>query len=154
MTAYGALSVEAGSPSSSARQGPLPIPIHGTGPCTRGKALMENPMTAPTSPDIERHLEPAERVQHQAEAGEAMLVLTDFRLLLVNDDGIRLSTSFDGLRRIQFDLERDRPATLVIVPHSRLEAPQVIEVELEAFDAIARALMLLGLAISGITGSE
>jgi hypothetical protein len=34
------------------------------------------------------------------------------------DDRVRLNVPIENVRRIQFDIERDRPATLVIVPDS------------------------------------
>lgn len=55
-----------------------------------------------------------------------------------------LDIAFASLPRIQFDIERSRPATLVIVPEHPTHEPQVLGVPLEAYDEVTRALAIVG----------
>jgi len=54
---------------------------------------------------------------------------------------------FPRLRRIQFDIERDRPATLVVVPESPEVEPQVLAIPAEEYPAVADALVQIGLRL-------
>ena len=56
-----------------------------------------------------------------------------------------------GLRRIQFDIERDRPATLVIVPHDPRNEPQVIPIPPELYDDVTGALAIVGRELAAIS---
>ena len=38
----------------------------------------------------------------------------------------RLDVPFESIRRVQFDIERSRPATLVIVPDQPADVPEVV----------------------------
>jgi hypothetical protein len=55
-----------------------------------------------------------------------------------------LDVEFAGLRRIQFDLERSRPATLVIVPHRPGQSPQLLAIPHGEIGRVAEALTLVG----------
>ena len=59
-----------------------------------------------------------------------------------------LDLPFNELRRIQFDIEATRPATLVIVPESALEELQVLAVPFEEIDGTAKALSVVGRRLS------
>ena len=91
-----------------------------------------------------RRLEPGETVQAIAHAASASLLVTDRRLAVADADRLALDIPFDGLRRIQFDIERSRPATLVIVPEHPANEPQVLAVPPDRFDEVTRALALIG----------
>ncbi len=91
-----------------------------------------------------RRLEPGETVQAVARAASASLLVTDRRLAVADEDRLALDIPFDGLRRIQFDIERSRPATLVIVPEHPANEPQVLAVPPDRFDEVTRALALIG----------
>jgi len=93
-------------------------------------------------------LEPGETVQALARAADAALLVTDRRLAVADEDRLALDIPFDGLRRIQFDIERQRPATLVIVPEHPANEPQVLAVPPERFDEVTRALALIGARLS------
>jgi hypothetical protein len=75
-----------------------------------------------------RLVEPGETVEVVAEAANAKLVVTDRRLAVASGERVALAITFDGLRRIQFDIERSRPATLVIVPEKASDEPQVLAI--------------------------
>ena len=55
-------------------------------------------------------------------------MVTDHRLAVSNEERLALDIEIAALRRIQFDIERDRPATLVIVPDHALDEPQVLAI--------------------------
>ena len=104
-------------------------------------------MNEPTSDSIDHllpELDPGETVHVVAEAGEASLVVTDRRLAVAADGRLALDVPFHELRRIQFDIERKRPATLVIVPEHPADEPQVITVPPQRYADVARALALVG----------
>jgi hypothetical protein len=101
-----------------------------------------------------RILQPDETVAVQAPAGDALVVVTDRRMAVANAERLMLDVPIDGLRRIQFDIERNRPATLVIVPEDAMHEPQVLAIEASGFKAIARALVTVGLRFAAATGEK
>jgi hypothetical protein len=103
----------------------------------------------PSNPALQL-LVAGETVQVLAEATDIRLVVTDRRLIVASDDRVALNIGFDGLRRIQFDIERDRPATLVIVPHDPAHEPQVLPIPPERLDEITTALAHIGHRIVGL----
>ncbi len=105
---------------------------------------MDQPLNEATSHPALSRLQPGETVQALAKAATASLLVTDRRLAVADEDRLALDIPFDGLRRIQFDIERERPATLVIVPEHPAHEPQVIAVPPERFDEVTRALALIG----------
>jgi len=97
-----------------------------------------------SQPAIARLLEPGEEVAHAATAGEALLAVTSRRIAIVEGDRTALDVAVESLRRIQFDIEKARPATLVIVPEESSSAPQVLTVRPEEYQAVADALVTIG----------
>ena len=93
---------------------------------------------------IVRLLEPGEHVEHATTAGDAVLAVTSRRLAIVENDRTALDIAVDGVRRIQFDIEKARPATLVIVPEEPQFTPQVLSVRPEEYQAVADALVRIG----------
>ena len=91
-----------------------------------------------------RRLEPGETVQAIARAASASLLVTDRRLAVADEDRLALDLPFQGLRRIQFDIERERPATLVIVPEHPANEPQVLAIPPERYEEVTRALAFIG----------
>jgi hypothetical protein len=108
-----------------------------------------------SAPKVEPHvlhvLEPGEELKIQARATEAILAVTDRRLVVTAAERVALAIGFEDLRRIQFDIERDRPATLVIVPEMAHHEPQVLSIPPDRYRETADALVLIGqrLAASG-----
>jgi hypothetical protein len=98
--------------------------------------------------DIEPHLrqalEPGEQLRVRARSREAVLAVTDRRIVVAAPQRIALAVRLEGLRRIQFDIERDRPATLVIVPEQAHDEPQVLSIPRDQFPAAAEALVIIG----------
>jgi hypothetical protein len=62
-----------------------------------------------------------------------------------------LDVPFDRLRRIQFNIERARPAALVVVPEWPSDPPQVLSVPPDQYDAMAKVLSYVGLRIHPAT---
>jgi hypothetical protein len=91
-----------------------------------------------------KRLEPGETVEALAHAASASLLVTDRRIAVAEAERIALDVPFEGLRRIQFDIERERPATLVIVPEHPSHEPQVMAVPPERYPEVTRALALIG----------
>jgi len=89
-------------------------------------------------------LDDDEQVAILASVGATDLLVTDRRLAVANEYRIALDISFNRLRRIQFDIERERPATLVIVPEDPADEPQVLAIPPDRYDEVTRALALVG----------
>jgi hypothetical protein len=105
---------------------------------------MDMPHAASTDHAAMRILDAGETVHVQASAVDAMLLVTDRRLAIAAEDRVTLDIPFDGLRRIQFDIERGRPATLVVVPHHPSHEPQVLAIPPDRYDEVTRALAVIG----------
>jgi hypothetical protein len=99
-----------------------------------------------SSPEIPalRRLESGEQVTIMADAGGAHLIVTDRRLAVAAGERIALDVRFRQLRRIQFDIERRRPATLVIVPERPTDEPQVLAVPRDRYEDVAKAIAIIG----------
>ena len=96
-----------------------------------------------------------DNILHADEVIVAHAVLPDVagrRLAGWSDPGARWpSTSpYRKLRRIQFDVERTRPATLVIVPEEAWAKPRVLAVPPETIESVAQAVGAIGLRLSEI----
>ena len=104
------------------------------------------------APDLEPHLlhalEPGEQLRARARATDAVLAVTDRRLVVAADKRIALAVPLGDVRRIQFDIERSRPATLVIVPESAHHETQVLSIPPEHYQATAEALVVIGLELA------
>jgi hypothetical protein len=97
-----------------------------------------------------RVLRPDERLEVQARAADGALTVTDQRIVLTDGRRVVMDLAFDGLRRIQFDVERGRPATLVVVPDASHAAPAVLTIPPERFDDVGRALAIIGRRIAQV----
>ena len=109
---------------------------------------MEN--TVP--PRLMEHLDPGEQIRITAAAREATLAVTDQRVVVATEARLALAVPFENLRRIQFDIEHRRPATLVIVPEAASDEPQVLAIPRQEYEAVATALVHIGHAIAGDVG--
>jgi hypothetical protein len=91
-----------------------------------------------------RNLEPDETVRVVAVATDASVLVTDRRIAVANGNRLALDIPFERLRRVQFDLERGRPATLVLVPEHPSDEPQVLAIPVDAYNEAAAAIALIG----------
>lgn len=97
-----------------------------------------------TDDPISSILERGEAIELVAMARSHRIVLTDRRVAIADDERVALHLAYPDLRRIQFDIERDRPATLVIVPDQIHHQPQVLAVQPEDYEDVTRALAVIG----------
>jgi hypothetical protein len=98
---------------------------------------------------IARILEPGEVLEVKARAGDATIAVTNRRLAVLEAERIALAVEIEHVRRVQFDIEKSRPATLVIVPERPADAPQVLAVPAEDYEPVADALVLIGKRLAG-----
>jgi hypothetical protein len=91
----------------------------------------------------------AEPVRAVAQVRDAHVVVTDRRVAVASDARLLLDVPIENLRRIQFDIERKRPATLVVVPERPSDEPQVLAVRPEHYRAVADVLVVLGQQLAG-----
>ena len=90
-----------------------------------------------------RILQPDEEVTLIVQAVEAVVLVTDRRLVVATDQHVELDAVFADIRRIQFDVERDVPATFVVVPEHIQHEPQVLRVEAAEILQAARAIAVI-----------
>ena len=106
---------------------------------------MENTQPHPNiEPYLAAALEPDEELRAHARAREAVLAVSDRRLIVAARERLTLAIGFAEVRRVQFDIERDRPATLVIVPEEAHNEPQVLAIPPDQLRATAEVLALIG----------
>jgi hypothetical protein len=111
---------------------------------TTQPASDEQPSTAPPALIS---LKRGERIQAHAKALDASVVVTDRRMVVASDSRMMLDVPFDRLRRIQFDIERARPAALVVVPEWPSDPPQVLSVHPDQYESMAKVLTYVGVRI-------
>jgi hypothetical protein len=95
-------------------------------------------------PSLIHILEPDEELHVQAQAVEGIFAVTNRRLVVTKEGRITLDVAYSEMRRIQFDIERDRPATVVIVPESATKSPDVLSIPVDQYETVARALAIVG----------
>lgn len=103
-------------------------------------------------PTVRQVLEPGEELHATTRAREALIALTDRRLIVADEDRVALRVEIGNIRRIQFDIERQRPATLVIVPELPSDQPQVLAIEPAEYERAARTLAIIGLRLADADG--
>jgi hypothetical protein len=89
-------------------------------------------------------LEPGEQLQVRAEATDAVMLVTDRRVAVALNNRVAMAVPYEGLRRLQFDVERDRLATLVLVPDRPSDTPQVLVIPPGQYRAVADAIATIG----------
>ncbi len=99
-------------------------------------------------------LRPGEVVEAHAVVEGSVIAVTKERLVVAEGDSTVLDISFDGLRRIQFDIERGRDATLVIVPEHIHNWPRVVSVPIRNLRATSLVLARIGERINETPGQQ
>ena len=97
-----------------------------------------------TQDPLSQILERDETIEILARARTHRVALTNQRVVVADENRVALTIAYPALRRVQFDIERDRPATLVIVPESPHDEPQVLAIPPEDYEDVARALVIIG----------
>lgn len=98
-------------------------------------------------------LRPGEVVEGQAIANGSVIVVTPERLIVAEGDQPILDIPFGDLRRIQFDIERGRDASLVIVPEHIANWPRIVTVPISQLHETAVVLARIGERINE-TGAQ
>jgi hypothetical protein len=101
----------------------------------------------PELPQLE-YLDDEELLAH-ARTVEADIAVTNRRLAILEAERVALAIHIDEIRRIQLDIEKARPATLVVVPESPSHPPAVLSVEPDQYEPVARALVIIGQRLAG-----
>jgi hypothetical protein len=89
-------------------------------------------------------LQPGEVIETLAEVDGSVIALTRERLIVVEGDKTVLDIPFAELRRVQFDIERGRDATLVIVPEHISNWPRIVSVPIPNLRETALVLARVG----------
>jgi hypothetical protein len=95
-------------------------------------------------------LQPGEVVESHAVANDAVIAVTSERLVVAQGGDQVLDIPFNELRRVQFDIERGRDATLVIVPEHISNWPRIVSVPVEQLRDAAVVLSRIGERINGV----
>jgi hypothetical protein len=109
--------------------------------------VTQNPRET-AEPGLLHILQPDEELAVQARAMDGLVAGTNRRLVVTSEGRIRLDVAYEEVRRVQFDIERGRPATLVIVPDEPSHPPEVLAIPASEYENAARLLAIVGLRIS------
>jgi hypothetical protein len=90
-----------------------------------------------------------EAVRGVVEGIGGRLVLTDRRVVVTENGVITLDVPIGNLRLVEFDLERQRPASVIIVPEHPRDPPRQLAIEPQQYDEVASVLAQLGPSIQG-----
>ena len=96
---------------------------------------------------VDHWLSAGEQVHATAAATDSVVLVTDQRLLVVTGRRAALDVDVTGLRRIQFDVEKRRPATMVIVPEDPTLEAQVLTIPPSDIEAAAAVVAQVGLRL-------
>ena len=80
---------------------------------------------------------------------DGRLVLTDRRVVVTEHGVITLDVPIGNLRLVEFDLESQRPATMIIVPDHPRDPPRQLAIDPQQYDEVAAVLARLGPLIQG-----
>jgi hypothetical protein len=89
-------------------------------------------------------LERGEEIEVVAEALDATIIVTDRRLVVATPGSLVLDIPFERLRRIEFDVEKGRPAALVVVPEWPGDRSQILSIGSDQYPQVARVLSAVG----------
>jgi len=95
-------------------------------------------------PSLLRILQPDEELDVQAQAMDGIVAVTNRRLVITNNARVVLDVPYGEVRRIQFDIERGRPATFVVVPDDPSNPPEVLAIPVSEYEDAGRVLALIG----------
>lgn len=109
--------------------------------------MIQEPIEDP-EPSLLRILQPDEELHVQARAMDGIVAVTNRRLVVTTNDRVALDVAYEDLRRIQFDIERGRPATFVVVPDDPSNPPEVLAIPVSQYESAGRVLALIGQRIA------
>jgi hypothetical protein len=122
---------------------------------TNPDAMSERSEEAP-EPTLLHILGQDEELHIQARSVDSTVAITDRRLIVTSGDRVELDIPYEQLRRVQFDIERGRPATLVLVPEWPSDRPQVLAIPPEEYEHAAMGIGRIGqyLARTGSSATQ
>jgi hypothetical protein len=94
-------------------------------------------------PYLLAELAPGEAIRYRARATDGTIAVSDRRLLIAASERLALSLPYSELRRIQFDIERGRPAALAFVPELPHHEPVMLTIPPEEYRAVGEALIAI-----------
>jgi len=98
---------------------------------------------------VMRRLGRDEVVRGVVNGTDGRLVLTDRRVVVTENGVITLDVPIGNLRLVEFDLESQRPATMIIVPDHPRDPPRQLAIDPQQYDEVAAVLARLGPLIQG-----
>jgi hypothetical protein len=99
-------------------------------------------------PSLLHVLQPDEELYVQARAIGAVIGVTDRRLVVTTGGRVTMDVAYGELRRVQFDIEREHPATFVIVPDSPATPPEVLSIPESDYENAGHVLAVIGRRLS------
>jgi hypothetical protein len=105
-------------------------------------------------PSLLAALAPGEAIRFRARATDGMIALSDRRLLVAASERLALSLPYSELRRIQFDIERGRPAALAFVPDLPHHEPVMLSIPPEEYRAVGEALIAIAQQLFALDREE
>ena len=78
------------------------------------------------------------------------LLITKDRIAVSHGHRVTMDLPIGALRRIQLDIERNRPATFVIVPDSPQTEPAVVPIPVPDYDVLTAACAHIGRLLEGL----
>jgi hypothetical protein len=103
---------------------------------------------ADVEPSLLHILQPDEELHVQARAMDGIVAVTNRRVVITSNERVTMDVHYGELRRIQFDIERGRPATFVVVPDDPSNPPEVLAIPASEYENTARVLALIGQRIA------
>jgi hypothetical protein len=100
-------------------------------------------MTPDAIDPITDALLPGEELRGHAPLVEGTVAVTNERLFVANGSAIAVDITWARLRRVQLDIERQRPATLVVVPEWPTDPPQVLSVPPASYRSVTDLVGLI-----------
>jgi hypothetical protein len=98
---------------------------------------------------VAQRLGQGETIRGVVEGIDGRLVLTDKRVFISEYGRVTLDVPIHRLRLVEFDLETQRPASVIIVPEDPRDAPRQLAIRPQQYDEIASVLAQLGPRIEG-----
>jgi hypothetical protein len=98
---------------------------------------------------VMRRLARDEAVRGVVDGIGGRLFLTDRRVLVTENGVVTLDVPIENLRLVEFDVERQRPARVIIVPEQPRDPPLELAIEPQQYDEVAAVLAQLGPRIQG-----
>src|SRR3954452_6424018 len=87
-------------------------------------------------------------------ANNGAFAVTDRRLIVGGPAGVGLDIPFATVRRIQFDLEPGRPASVAFVSNDPHDEVVLLSIPPEEYGAITDALLAIGRQLAALTGDH